>query len=107
MIRGTIDANLGGNVYKQRLARRGEGKSGGFRTIVLIRFGSAAFFVHGFAKKDAANISAEDLYRFRSLAKLLLSQTDAALDLAVENGKFVEVHCGKQEVSDKNRSVRS
>ena len=107
MIRGTIDANLGGNVYKQRLARQGEGKSGGFRTIVLIRFGSAAFFVHGFAKKDAANISAEDLYRFRSLATLLLSQTGAELDLAVENGKFVEVRCGKQEVSDKNRGVRS
>jgi hypothetical protein len=107
MIRGSIDANLGGNVYKQRLARQGQGKSGGFRTIVLIKFGSAAFFVHGFAKKDAANISAEDLHRFRSLARLLLAQTNAELDLAVENGKLVEVHCGKQEVPDKNRRVRS
>jgi len=32
--RGLIDANLGHGLIKQRVARRGEGKRGGFRTII-------------------------------------------------------------------------
>ena len=30
--RGTIDADLGGGLIKQRVARKGEGRSGGYRT---------------------------------------------------------------------------
>ena len=29
---GLIDADLGGGVIKQRIARKGQGKSGGYRT---------------------------------------------------------------------------
>lgn len=36
---GLIDADLGSGVIKQRLARKGQGKSGGFRSIVLFRWG--------------------------------------------------------------------
>lgn len=48
--RGRIDADLGGGVIKQRLARPGQGKSGGFRTIVLYRTSERAFFVYGFPR---------------------------------------------------------
>lgn len=41
---GRYDADLGGGVFKQRVAREGGGKSGGFRTIVLFRVGSDSFF---------------------------------------------------------------
>jgi len=34
---GIVDANLGGGVYKQRVRRAGSGKSGSFRTILLLR----------------------------------------------------------------------
>lgn len=44
--RGLIDADLGGGVIKQRIARHGEGKSGGFRTIILLRICERALFVH-------------------------------------------------------------
>jgi hypothetical protein len=47
---------LGGGVIKQRVARNGGGKSGGFRTLILFRIGSLAFFVHGFAKNEQANM---------------------------------------------------
>ncbi len=50
--RGLVDAVLGGGVIKQRVAREGGGKSGGFPTIILFRLGEMAFFVHGFAKSD-------------------------------------------------------
>jgi hypothetical protein len=54
--KGSIDADLGGGVIKQRLARQGQGRSGGWRSIVLFRRGDRAFFVYGFAKSDRDNI---------------------------------------------------
>jgi hypothetical protein len=35
--KGLVDADLGGRVIKQRVARKGHGKSGGFRTLIAIR----------------------------------------------------------------------
>lgn len=48
--RGLIDADLGGGVIKQRIARPGGGKSGGFRAVVLFRTKVRAVFVYGFEK---------------------------------------------------------
>ncbi len=53
---GLVDADLGGGVIKQRVARKGGGRSGGFRTIVLFRRGELAFFVYGFAKSGRENL---------------------------------------------------
>ena len=89
--RGLVDADLGGGVIKQRVARQGGGKSGGFRTIVLLRLGERAFFVHGFAKSDLGNIRADELAAFRMLASHLLAYDDAALAAAVEAGALMEI----------------
>ncbi len=89
--RGLVDADLGGGVIKQRVARQGGGKSGGFRTIVLLRHGERAFFVHGFAKSDLGNIRADELAAFRMLASHLLDYDDAALAAAVEAGALMEI----------------
>jgi hypothetical protein len=59
--RGLIDADLGGGVIKQRIARPGKGKSGGFRTMVLYKSRTGTVFVHGFAKSDRANIREDEL----------------------------------------------
>ena len=56
MLSGIIDADLGGGVFKQRLSRHGQGKSGGFRTIVLLRLDKILMFAYGFAKNERANI---------------------------------------------------
>lgn len=66
--KGLLDAALGGGVIKQRVARAGGGKSGGFRTLILFRIGSLAFFVHGFAKNERANIDDDELLALRKLA---------------------------------------
>jgi hypothetical protein len=58
---GRYDADLGGGVFKQRIARKGGGKSSGFRTIVLFKVGGHSFFAHGFAKNDKPNVSAKEL----------------------------------------------
>ena len=50
--RGLIDADLGGNVIKQRIPRPHQGRSGGFRSIILFRAAERAVFVYGFVKND-------------------------------------------------------
>jgi hypothetical protein len=89
--RGLIDADLGGGVIKQRLARAGQGKSGGFRSILLFRRGSKAFFVYGFAKSDQDNIRRDELKAFRKLAGEMLMLDDNALAAAVKNATIMEI----------------
>lgn len=85
------DADLGGGVYKQRIARAGAGKSGGFRTIIVFRVGRHSFFVHGFAKNDKANVSAVELRALKLLASTLLGLDAGALSVAVAAGELIEV----------------
>jgi hypothetical protein len=89
--RGLIDANLGGGVIKQRVARPGKGKSGGFRTVILYKAHALAFFVHGFAKKDQDNIENDELAALKLLASQMLSYDDQAIAKAVESGTLIEV----------------
>jgi hypothetical protein len=90
---GNVDANLGSGVIKQRIARAGQGKSGGFRSIILYRRGDKAFFVHGFAKKDKDNIDSKELRAFRKLAEIMLAMTDEQIKAAQKNRTFTEVKC--------------
>jgi hypothetical protein len=89
--RGLVDADLGGGVLKQRIARAGAGKSGGFRTIILFRAGERAFFVHGFAKNEQDNIRDDELAAFRMLAAVMLAYDDAAIARAMANGTLLEL----------------
>jgi len=72
-----IDADLGGGVIKQRVAREGQGKSGGFRTMILFKLGSRAFFVHGFAKNEQDNLDDAELAALKKLAIRMLGYNDA------------------------------
>jgi hypothetical protein len=92
---GIVDANLGGGVYKQRVRRDGSGKSGSFRTILLLRVDEIAIFVYGFRKSDQSNISLEELRAFRMIAKGLLVDA-VAIAAAVEDGKLMEVTCEEE-----------
>jgi len=89
--RGLIDADYGDGVIKQRLARRGAGKSGGYRSIILFRKGQRSFFIYGFAKSDQDNIDHSDERDFKQLAAVLLNASDEQLAALVESGRFQEV----------------
>ena len=91
--RRLIDADLGGGVIKQRLAREGQGKSGGFRSIVFFRRGERAFFAYGFAKSDRDNVRRDELKAFRKLAGEMLTLDDKALAAAMKNGTIMEIEC--------------
>ena len=94
--RGLVDADLGGGVIKQRIARPGEGRSGGFRTIIFFRIEERAFFVFGFAKNDRGNISDDDLKIFKSTAKTTLALPEATIDLLLQSGELTEVICDEE-----------
>jgi len=68
MERGLIDADLGGNLFKQRVALPGRGKSGSTRTIVATRFAGMLFFLYGFEKTERDNISSRELEAFKLVA---------------------------------------
>lgn len=89
--RGLIDADLGGGVIKQRVARKGEGSSGGYRTIILFRAEDRAIFVFGFVKSSQASLTPGDLANFRKIAKPMLALSAAELDEKVASGSLTEV----------------
>jgi hypothetical protein len=88
---GSIDADLGGGVIKQRIARAGKGKSSGVRSIILFRFQGRAVFVHGFAKKDVSNIKESELMAFRELADVILGYSDTEIAKRVADGALMEI----------------
>lgn len=98
--RGLIDADYGGGVIKQRVARPGEGKSGGFRTIILYRRAERAFFVHGFAKSDKANLSESEERVYKDAARIILAYTDEELATFADSGIFKEVKSDEQEIQN-------
>ena len=88
---GLIDADLGGHVIKQRIARAGQGKSSGFRTIIIFKKEEKAFFVYGFAKNAQANISKQELRAFKQAAKQLLALSDKQIEQLLKNDALIEV----------------
>ena len=87
----------GGGVFKQRLRRKGEGKSGGFRTIILLRLKSLAIFAYGFAKNERANITSDELTFWRKIAKELLP-SQVAVEAALDQGKLIQVVCDEKTI---------
>jgi hypothetical protein len=92
-VTGAFEANLGGNLFKKRIARPGQGKSGGFRTIVATNLKSRWFFVYGFAKNERDNIDDDEEAALKRLAASLLSLHQQALAKALEAGEVTEVNC--------------
>jgi hypothetical protein len=94
-----IAADLGGGVIKQRIARPGQGKSAGFRTLIVFRAGIRAFFVHGFAKSEKDNVEKDELVALKKLAAELLAYDDKTIARVIAMGILVEVTCDEKTIS--------
>lgn len=88
---GLIDANLGGNVYKKRLSRPGQGKRGAHRTILLMKLGDKVIFAHGFSKGEKDNISKTELEGFKIMAEAFLNLSDAQTKTLIDNQNLIEI----------------
>ena len=71
--RGLVDADLGGGVIKQRVARAGQGRSGGYRMLIAYRAGERAVFLYGFAKRERENIDPDELLTLREIGAAWLA----------------------------------
>lgn len=89
--RGQIDADLGGGVIKQRVARPGQGRSGGYRMILLYRRAELAIFAFGYAKNRKENLDPDELEAYRELANAYLVLAERAIDRYVADGILTEV----------------
>lgn len=89
--RGTIDADLGDGLIKQRVARPGQGRSGGYRMIVAYRAQGRAVFLFGFAKNDLDNITPDRLQTFRAIGANWLAASAEILAQAVDDGDLEEI----------------
>ena len=103
--KGLIDADLGGGVIKQRVARRGQGRSGGFRVLAVFRREERAFFVHGLAKSDRDNLRRRELEALKSLADELLGLDGPDLEAMLANGTISEVNCDAQAIRERGTGV--
>jgi hypothetical protein len=94
--RGLIDADLGGGLIKQRVARQGQGRSGGYRMIVAYRAKNRAVFLLGFAKNEQENIEPDELVFLRGLAENWLAADTARIREEAEAGNLQEIEDGKE-----------
>ena len=91
--RGIVDADLGGHVIKQRVARPGQGRSSDYRTLIAYRSDTRAVFLFGFAKNDQDNIDDDELKNLRNAAAKILGWNDKDVAALVAAGKWTEVKC--------------
>jgi hypothetical protein len=101
MISGLYDADLGGGLFKKRIARAGEGKRGGFRTLIATNYEDRWFFVFGFPKNERGNIDPDEEEALKKLSSKLLALTPQNLDKAKQSNELIEVNChAAEEISD-------
>ena len=89
--RGLVDAVLGGGLVKKRVARHGEGKSSGYRTIIAFSYGRSSLFLYGFAKSERDNIGEDELLELRKLAHIFLGLNDDGIVSALGTGRIEEI----------------
>ena len=97
MTEGLYDADLGNGLLKKRIARPGQGKRSGFRTLVATNKGNRWIFLFGFPKNERSNIDKDEEVALKLLAVHLLSLTAQALDQAQHAGELMEVNCDAQD----------
>ncbi len=93
---GLVEADLGGGLIKQRVARPGQGKSGGYRTVIAYRRGERAVFLFGFAKNERASLDDDELVYWRHVGRGYLGLDDQGLDAAIDAGELTEVSYGEE-----------
>ncbi|KHS42198.1 type II toxin-antitoxin system RelE/ParE family toxin [Novosphingobium subterraneum] len=96
--RGLVDADLGGGLIKQRVAREGGGKSGGYRTLVFFRHEERAIFAFGFSKSQKSNLNAVELKAYKQAAKIVLALTQAQIETEVREERLFEVNDYAQDL---------
>jgi hypothetical protein len=95
LAKGLHDGDLGGGVFKKRVAIPGKGKRGSARTIIATKQGRHWFYLYGFKKNERADLSEQERVALKNLAKDLLAMNEDALQKALQDGAISEIHHGQ------------
>ena len=93
--RGLVDADLGGGLIKQRIARERQGRSGGYRMLVAYRARGRAVFLYGFAKNEQENVGSDELLSLREIAAAWLNADADQMTNAIKARELQEVEHGE------------
>ncbi len=96
--RGLVDAALGGGIIKQRVPRKGRGRSGGFRTLIAYRQSQRAVFLHGFSKNTQGNLEENEIEALKTAATAIFKLDAATINKALTDGKWLEVNCDGEDI---------
>ena len=88
---GLSVADLGKNLFKVRVKREGQGKSSGYRTIVVYKKMQRAVFLYGFAKNEKRNITSKELHYLQKLGDDLLKLDSTQLEIAIKNNVLFDL----------------
>lgn len=97
MAAGLYEADLGGGLLKKHIGRPGQGKRGGFRTLVATNKGSRWIFIFGFPKNERGNIDKDEEEALKKLSAHLLSLAAQAISTAQRAGELIEVDCDEKD----------
>jgi hypothetical protein len=89
--RGLIDADLGGGIIKQRVARAGQGRSGGHRMLVAYRAAAAPRSSTRSPKTSATTSDPDELLTLREIGAAWLAVDAQHIAQAIERGILQEV----------------
>jgi len=93
--KGLSVADLGKNLYKVRVKREGQGKSSGYRTIVVYREKKRAIFLYGFAKNEKDNLNSKELHYFQKLGNDLLKLSRSQIEIAIKEKVLFDLEDAK------------
>ncbi len=91
VMRGLVDASLGGHLYKKRIGTRGRGKRGSVRTLLTYRLGQRVVFLYAFEKNQRDNIDAAERKALQTLGRFILDLSDKEMAKRLDDGSLIEV----------------
>jgi hypothetical protein len=97
MENGLYEADLGGGLFKKRVARQGQGKRSGFRTLVATNKGDRWIFVYGFSKNERSNIDNDEEVALKKIANQLLSLTQIELEKLQSSKELLRINYNEKE----------
>jgi len=74
-----------------RIARKGGGRSGGYRTLVAFKAENRAFFLFGFSKSVTENITSNEASELEFAGRLLLERSMSEIEQLKDEGKIREL----------------
>lgn len=89
--KGILDADLGGNIIKQRVAREGQGRSKGYRVLIAARIKKRYVFMYGFAKNEKSNIENDEFDALKTYGAAWLNADEKIIKISLKEGKLEEI----------------